>query len=274
MTPDVLLGGAAGVAAAAAIVDLAPLLTRRRRRTTARPGSALRGLVRLGLSLGAPPAPTTLAARVEGSGVRVTVTEVMAVKAGGALAGALAALPLAAAAPGRLGLVLPAAAAAAAFIAPDFWLARRMRARAGAMAAELPDVLDLVRVALDAGLPVRRAIAEVGRRHRGTLAAELRRTADELALGVPRGAALDRLRRRAPHPGTAALAAALERAERHGTPPSAALAALARDARADAGRAVAEHAAKAAPRVQLVVALLLVPSVLLLVAAALVPALA
>jgi tight adherence protein C len=233
----------------------------------------VRTLVRLGRSLGAPPAPTTLAARVEGSGVPVTIAEVMAVKTGAALAGALAALPAAAAAPGRLGVAVPAAAAGAAFIAPDFWLARRVRARAAAMAADLPDVLDLVRVALDAGLPVRRALAEVGRRHRGALAAELRRTADELTLGVPRDAALARLRRRAPHPGAAALAAALERAERHGTPPSPALSALARDARADATRAVAEHAARAAPRVQLVVALLLVPSVLLLVAAALVPSL-
>jgi tight adherence protein C len=42
-------------------------------------------------------------------------------------------------------------------------------------------------------------------------------------------------------------------------------------ARARAARGHAERAARAAPQVQLVVALLLVPSVLLLVAAALVP---
>jgi len=49
--------------------------------------------------------------------------------------------------------------------------------------------------------------------------------------------------------------------------------ALAAEARSREAARVAERAARAAPKIQLVVALLLVPSVLLLVAAALVPAL-
>ncbi|MGI8512058.1 MAG: hypothetical protein ACR2NH_05455 [Solirubrobacteraceae bacterium] len=51
------------------------------------------------------------------------------------------------------------------------------------------------------------------------------------------------------------------------------LASQARDARASLQRRVREDAAKAGPKIQLVVALMLVPSVLLLVAAALVAAL-
>ena len=71
----------------------------------------------------------------------------------------------------------------------------------------------------------------------------------------------------------AALSAALERAERHGAPLAETLAAQAAEARAAHARRLHEQAAKAAPKIQLVVALLLVPSVMLLVAAALVASL-
>jgi tight adherence protein C len=92
-------------------------------------------------------------------------------------------------------------------------------------------------------------------------------------LGVPSDVALARLERRCPAEGTRALTAALRRADALGAPPEGTLAALAEEARARQARRAAEHAARAAPKIQLVVALLLVPSVLLLVAAALVPAL-
>jgi tight adherence protein C len=141
------------------------------------------------------------------------------------------------------------------------------------MPADLPDVVDLLRVAIEAGLPVRRAVAEVGRRHGGLLAQELRQMAGLMSLGALRRDALDALLTRAPATGVPPLVAALERAERTGAPPAEALAALAREARADQARARAEAAAKAAPQVQLVIALVLVPSALLLVAAALLPAL-
>ena len=80
---------------------------------------------------------------------------------------------------------------------------------------------------------------------------------------------MQRLVRRCPLPGMAVLVAALERAERHGAPLSETLAAQAREAREARARHLREQAAKAAPKIQLVVALLLVPSVMLLVAAAL-----
>ena len=67
--------------------------------------------------------------------------------------------------------------------------------------------------------------------------------------------------------------AALGRADRHGAPLGPALAALAADARADRSRTVREQASRAAPKIQLVVALLLVPAVMLLVGAAMAAAL-
>jgi tight adherence protein C len=133
-------------------------------------------------------------------------------------------------------------------------------------------VLDLLRVAIGAGLAPRRALKEVGRRHPGTLAAELTRAVARADLGEPLEKALDGLELRCP--GIGAFIAILRRAERHGAPLAGALAAQAVQARARRAAQRSEAAAKAAPKIQLIVALLLVPAVLLLVAAALIPALA
>jgi tight adherence protein C len=78
---------------------------------------------------------------------------------------------------------------------------------------------------------------------------------------------------RLPLPEVRGFTAALDRARRHGAPLADTLAAQARDARSALARHAREEAARAGPKIQLVVALLLVPSVLLLVAAALVSAL-
>ncbi len=71
----------------------------------------------------------------------------------------------------------------------------------------------------------------------------------------------------------AQLVAALERSRVYGTPLAAQLSAQARDARLALAHRIQEEAARAGPKIQLVIALLLVPSVLLLVAAALLAAL-
>jgi tight adherence protein C len=141
--------------------------------------------------------------------------------------------------------------------------------RGRAIASELADVLDLLCVAIGAGLSPGRALAEVGRRRRGLLASELRAAAARIELGVPSADALALLARRCPSDGIAPLVAAIGRADRHGAPLAPALAALAADARARRAQRMSDRAARAAPKIQLVVALLLVPSVMLLVAAAL-----
>jgi tight adherence protein C len=263
------LAAIAGVVAAAGIVELAASRRGGRRRTQAL-ARAARALAR---RVGAGRGSGGLAARVEAAGLRAGTGEVMLAKLAAAPAVALAVLTLVPPAPGRLGVTLLAAAPVAGFCAPDLWLRRRAAARARAIEAEQADVLDLLRVAVGAGLGPWRALGEVGRRHPGVLAQELGGAARRVALGVPPEAALKGFERRCPAAGTHALTAALRRADRLGAPPARALAALAADARARQARRAAERAARAAPKIQLVVALLLVPSVLLMVAAALVPAL-
>jgi tight adherence protein C len=117
------------------------------------------------------------------------------------------------------------------------------------------------------------SLTAVGERAEGPLAAEWRATGHQVALGVPLAAALEEMSERVPLPEIRALVAALDRARRHGAPLAETLAAQARDARFSLARRIREDAARAGPKIQLVVALLLVPSVLLLVAAALAAAL-
>jgi tight adherence protein C len=273
MTRSVVLAAAAGALAAPGLIDLLLGVRRPRRRARARPhrraGIAL--LAGLGRGFGARP-PRGLELRIAAAGLEATVEDVMAIKVGAAVGGLAAALILLPAAPGRTGHMLLAAAPAAGFLAPDVWVGRLTRQRRQAIEAELADVLDLLRVAVAAGLSPARALAEVGRRHNGLLAAELRTAAARAALGVPRATTYRELEQRCPAAGVPALVAALERADRHGAPLAPALAAEARAARAREAQRAAEAAARAGPQIQLVVALLLVPAVLLLVAAALLPA--
>ena len=283
MTPTVLLAVLAAVLAAGGVLEAGALLVERRAGRGRRGGrgggrrhSVAPRLTSVGRRLGGPAPPVDLARRLDAAGVRAGIRpgDVMALKCGAVLAGLVAAMPVAALLPGRLGPVALAGAPAAAFLGPDAWLIRRARRRGRVMEEELADVTDLLRVAIAAGLPATRALAEVGRRHRGLVAGELRATSRRVALGVPSADALAVLVRRCPAEGVAPLVAALRRAERHGSPLGPALEAIAADARARRAQAIRERAARAAPKIQLVVALLLVPAVMLLVAAALAAGLA
>jgi tight adherence protein C len=220
-------------------------------------------------------APGDLESRIAAAGAPggLSVREAMALKLGAALVAALAGLPFGTVLPGRLGIAAIVVSPAAGFMAPDLWLARRARERAEAIRRELPVMLDLLRVSVEAGLSLGAALGEVGDRTHGPLAREWRTVGRECALGVPLSACLVGLVGRAPLPEVEALSSALVRAARHGAPLAATLAAQARDGRLARRRRIQEEAARAAPKIQLVVALLLVPSVLLLVAAALAAAL-
>ena len=189
--------------------------------------------------------------------------------------GAALSLPAAAAAapvaPGRLGSLVLIGVPLAAFLAPDLLLERRARARRRRLAAALPDALDLMATGAASGRSAGALLGEAMRSASGPLREELARAVGRDRVRRPRRR--QRCGRSASAPAAApspTLAAALERSRRHGSPLSRALHEQAGSLRGEQRRAIAEHAARAAPKMQLVVALLLVPSVLLIVAAAIV----
>src|SRR5439155_7786105 len=115
--------------------------------------------------------------------------------------------------------------------APDLHLRKRRNERIRATRRDLPGLLDLLRVAVDAGMAPSQALAAVADRSNASLAGEWSATAQQVALGIPLTTALESLTRRLPAPELQSFAAALRRATRHGAPLSDTLAAQARDAR-------------------------------------------
>lgn len=207
------------------------------------------------------------AAGLEG---RVSLAAVMIAKLAAAAAGGLVAMAAAPAAPGRTAPLVALGLPAAAFLAPDAWLEREGRRRRRRLVAALPDALDLLAVGSASGRGPVAGLEQQARAGEGPLAEELRRTVAEVACGVPAGRALAALRRRVPGAEVAALVAAIERSRRFGSPLAEQLRRQSAGLRRDARRATEERAARAAPKIQLVVALVLVPSVLLMIAAALI----
>jgi tight adherence protein C len=213
-----------------------------------------------------------LPARLRRAGLesRFPMQAVMAAKMLSALAGGLTALAAAPAAPGRISLLVAVALPAAGFVLPDALLEREARRRHRRLLVSLPDALDMLAIGSSAGRSPASGFGEIARNGGGPLAQELRVVVAELDCGQPLAEALTGLRQRVPGNEIATLCASIERSRRLGSPLADQLRRQAGAIRRDQRRALEEHAARAAPKIQLVVALILVPSVLLMIAAALI----
>ena len=225
-----------------------------------RAGSLVEAASRLGLER-----------RIEAAGLaaRVPIAAAMAAKLGGAALGALLATLAAPVAPGRLEVAVVLGMPVAGFLLPDALLERAARRRRARLASALPDALDLLAVGAASGRAPGALLGEIAAAGNGPLAAELAVAVAELECGMPQRDAMEALRARAPGPEVGALAGALERSRRHGSPLADQLREQASGMRRDQRRRVEEGAARAAPKIQLVVALVLVPSVLAMIVAAL-----
>jgi len=188
----------------------------------------------------------------------------------GATLGVAAALLAAPVAPGRTAWLVAFGLPLAGFLVPDVLRERKARRRRRRLVAALPDALDLLAVSAASGRGPAAGIEQLARAGEGPLAEELRLTVAEVSSGVPLGEALDSLRRRAQGGEVATLVAAIERSRRYGSPLADQLRRQATSLRRDSRRATEERAARAAPKIQLVVALVLVPSVLLMITAGLI----
>ena len=266
-SPPVMLMVAALVAAGMGV--------RQRRRTRPAPvraaGVQLPGAVAALARVPVPPALLPLAQRPDfartlvaaGMPGLMAVDTLRRARAGGMVVGALVsmalgvfALPLALIAPGIvIGLRL----------LPDRLVAARAVRRRLAIIRALPDLLDLMVICVEAGMALDPALRMAAARLGGPLGDEIGATLDMQALGTPRRDAYRALADRVGSDDVARLVAALMQAEELGTPLAHALAGQAESLRAARRQMARDRAARAAPRIQLVVALVMVPGALLLV---------
>jgi tight adherence protein C len=89
-----------------------------------------------------------------------------------------------------LALALGVAGLAVGYIAPEFWLGRRVRARQKSMILQIPDALDLLTISVRAGLGFDAALGKVVEKMEGPLIDEFRRALAEVRVGKARREAL------------------------------------------------------------------------------------
>jgi tight adherence protein C len=89
-----------------------------------------------------------------------------------------------------LGLGLGVAGLGVGYIAPEFWLSRRIRARQKSILLQIPDALDLLTISVRAGLGFDAALGKVVEKMQGPLVDEFRRALAEVRVGKARRDAL------------------------------------------------------------------------------------
>ena len=149
---------------------------------------------------------------------------------------------------------------------PDMWISRAGRVRQERIERELPDFLDILAVTVRAGLGYRLALGRVADALEGPVGEEMMVALRQMELGASRRSAFEALRDRNGSEQLQSFVAAQLQAEELGVPLSEALNDIAGDMRRAAHQAARRRAARATPRVSLVVTSLILPGTMILIA--------
>ncbi|GAA4757240.1 hypothetical protein GCM10023328_46420 [Modestobacter marinus] len=155
---------------------------------------------------------------VAGRPAGYTMTRVLWAKLWLPAAVVLAGGPWLAEAPSTLGVLALLAAVVVVHHLPEVALWGRGQERQQVIGRELPDVLDQMMIAVEAGLGFDAAFARAAATGRGVLAEELVRTQHDLTAGRPRRAAYDALAARTRVPDLRRFVGAVNQAETYGVP--------------------------------------------------------
>ena len=107
-------------------------------------------------------------------------------------------------------------ALAAGFYLPFFLLARKAKARHRSMERDLPDVLDLLTVSVEAGLGFDGALHKLSEKMKGALVEEFSRLLNEMRVGIPRRNALTAMANRCNGPDISVFTTSLVQADQLG----------------------------------------------------------
>lgn len=152
-----------------------------------------------------------------------------------------------------------------AVLGPQAWLARRVRERTSALERDLPDVLDLLTIAVESGLGLEQAMEAACADFDSPMAEELARTLQEMSLGLSRHEALDNLRFRSDSADLASFVLVLTQADVLGMPIGRVLRTQADEMR-DRRRARArERAAKLPVKILFPLMLFILPTLMIIV---------
>ena len=131
------------------------------------------------------------------------------------------------------------------YLAPEFWLGRKIRARSWDMVLQLPDALDLLTISVEAGLGFDAALAKVVEKMEGPLVDEFRQALAEVRMGRPRREALRDVATRADAQPVSNFIGAIVQAEQLGVPIAKVLQIQSNQLRIERRQRAEEAAAKA-----------------------------
>jgi len=144
-----------------------------------------------------------------------------------------------------LAIFFALAGAAIGYIAPEFWLSRKGRARSFSMVLQLPDALDLLTISVEAGLGFDAALAKVVEKMEGPLVDEFRQALAEVRMGRTRREALRDVADRADAQPVSNFIGAIIQAEQLGVPIAKVLQIQSNQLRIERRQRAEEAAAKA-----------------------------
>jgi tight adherence protein C len=134
---------------------------------------------------------------------------------------------------------------AVGYIAPEFWLGKKVAARGLAMTLQLPDALDLLTISVEAGLGFDAALAKVVEKMEGPLVDEFRQALAEVRMGRTRREALRDVAERADAQPISNFIGAIVQAEQLGVPIAKVLQIQSNQLRIERRQRAEEAAAKA-----------------------------
>jgi len=144
-----------------------------------------------------------------------------------------------------LALLFAVVGAAVGYILPEFWLGRKMKARAMEMVLQLPDALDLLTISVEAGLGFDAALAKCVEKMEGPLVDEFRQALAEVRMGRTRREALRDVANRADAQPVSNFIGAIIQAEQLGVPIAKVLQIQSNQLRIERRQRAEEAAAKA-----------------------------
>jgi len=144
-----------------------------------------------------------------------------------------------------IGLLFAFVGAGIGYMAPEFWLGRRMRARSFEMVLQLPDCLDLLTISVEAGLGFDAALSKVVEKMEGPLVDQFRQALAEVRMGRQRREALRDVATRADAQPVSNFIGAIVQAEQLGVPIAKVLQIQSNQLRIERRQRAEEAAAKA-----------------------------
>lgn len=155
--------------------------------------------------------------------------------------------------------------AVAGWFLPELMLYNSATKRRKAITRSLPDVLDQLTIAVEAGLGFEAALAHVGRNSRGPLGDELIRTLQEIQVGVPRREAYQSLAERAHVDDLKRFVRAILQAEKYGVSVADVLGTQAKEMRLKRRQRAEEAAMKIPVKVVFPLTLFILPTLFIVV---------